>query len=75
MGELCGQEGGWTRIAYLNANGSCPSGFEALVNGEIRVCRREGNSAGCKSNIFQMHGISYSQICGKVYSGVSKGNN
>ncbi|XP_019861578.1 PREDICTED: uncharacterized protein LOC109590048 [Amphimedon queenslandica] len=72
MGELCGQEGGWTRIAYLNANGSCPSGFEALVNGEIRVCRREGNSAGCRSNIFQMHGISYSQICGKVV-GYQKG--
>ena len=72
MGELCGQEGGWTRIAYLNATDNCPSGFEALVTGGIRVCRREGDSDCCRSNIFQTHGISYSQICGKVV-GYQKG--
>uniref|UniRef100_A0A1X7SRF7 Uncharacterized protein n=1 Tax=Amphimedon queenslandica TaxID=400682 RepID=A0A1X7SRF7_AMPQE len=39
----------------------------------IRRCRREGDSAGCRSNIFQTNGISYSQICGKVV-GYQKGS-
>ena len=75
MGELCGQDGGWTRIAYLNMTMNCPFGlqewFPSSGNG-IRVCRREGNSAGCRSNVFQTNGISYSQICGKVV-GYQKG--
>ena len=75
MGELCGQDGGWTRIAYLDMSDSsqnCPSGLQELITGGIRVCRREGNSSGCRSNIFQTNGISYSQICGKVV-GYQKG--
>ena len=79
MGELCGQDGGWTRIAYLDMNDisqNCPSGLQASWfpssgNG-IRVCRRRNNNAGCRSNIFQTNGISYSQICGKVV-GYQKG--
>ena len=72
MGELCGQDGGWTRIAHLDMTMNCPSGLQELMTGSIRVCRREGNSAGCKSNVFQTNGISYSQICGKVV-GYQKG--
>ena len=75
MGELCGQDGGWTRIAYLDMSDSsqnCPSGLQELITGGIRVCRREGDSAGCKSNIFQTNGISYNQVCGKVV-GYQKG--
>ena len=75
MGELCGQDGGWTRIAYLDMSDisqNCPSGLEALDTGGIRVCRREGTAGGCRSNIFQTNGISYSQICGKVV-GYQKG--
>ena len=72
MGELCGQDGGWTRIAYLDMTMNCPSGLQELMTGGIRVCRREGNSTGCRSNVFQTNGISYSQICGKVV-GYQKG--
>ena len=75
MGELCGQDGGWTKIAYLDMSDisqNCPSGLEALDTGGIRVCRREGTAGGCRSNIFQTNGISYSQICGKVV-GYQKG--
>ena len=72
MGELCGQDGGWTRIAYLDMTENCPSGLQELITGGIRVCRRQGNSNGCRSNIFQTNGISYSQICGKVV-GYQKG--
>ena len=72
MGELCGQDGGWTRIAYLDMTENCPSGLQELITGGIRVCRREGTTGGCRSNIFQTNGISYSQICGKVV-GYQKG--
>uniref|UniRef100_A0A1X7URJ5 Fibrinogen C-terminal domain-containing protein n=1 Tax=Amphimedon queenslandica TaxID=400682 RepID=A0A1X7URJ5_AMPQE len=72
MGELCGQDGGWTRIAYLDMTMNCPSGLQELMAGGIRLCRRGGNSAGCRSNVFQTNGISYSQICGKVV-GYQKG--
>ena len=73
MGELCGQDGGWTRIAYLDMTENCPSGLQELITGGIRVCRREGTAGGCRSNIFQTNGISYSQICGKVV-GYQKGS-
>ena len=72
MGELCGQDGGWTRIAYLDMTENCPPGLQELITGGIRVCRRQGTTAGCKYNIFQTNGISYSQICGKVV-GYQKG--
>ena len=73
MGELCRQDGGWTRIAYLDMTENCPSGLQELITGGIRVCRREGTTGGCRSNIFQTNGISYSQICGKVV-GYQKGS-
>ena len=72
MGELCRQDGGWTRIAYLDMTENCPSGLQELIAGGIRVCRREGTTGGCRSNIFQTNDISYSQICGKVV-GYQKG--
>ena len=72
MGELCGQDKGWTRIAYLDISQHCPSGLQELMTGGIRVCRREGDSNGCRSNVFQTNGISYSQVCGKVV-GYQKG--
>uniref|UniRef100_A0A1X7T838 Uncharacterized protein n=1 Tax=Amphimedon queenslandica TaxID=400682 RepID=A0A1X7T838_AMPQE len=75
MGELCGQDEGWTRIAYLDMTDitqNCPSGLEELFTGGIRVCRRENKYGGCRSNLFQTNGISYSQICGKVV-GYQKG--
>ena len=75
MGELCGQDGGWTRIAYLDMTENCPYGLQEWFTSSgnrIRVCRREGTTGGCRSNIFQTNGISYSQICGKVV-GYQKG--
>uniref|UniRef100_A0A1X7VAJ9 Fibrinogen C-terminal domain-containing protein n=1 Tax=Amphimedon queenslandica TaxID=400682 RepID=A0A1X7VAJ9_AMPQE len=56
MGELCGQDGGWTRIAYLDMTDitqNCPSGLEELMTGGIRVCRRENKYGGCRSKLFQ----------------------
>ena len=70
MEELCGSEGGWTRVAYLDmsdATQSCPSGLRLYGSSGIRVCGRPSTSSGsCGSVQFPSNGISYSQICGKV---------
>ena len=69
MEEICGS-GGWTRLAYLDMTDpaqKCPSGFKPIQTGQVRTCGRPNTSAGsCASVHFQSHGISYSQVCGKV---------
>ena len=69
MEELCGSEGGWTRLAYLNmsdATQNCP-GFRLYQSGGVRACGRPvSNSGSCVSVQFPSNGISYSQICGRV---------
>uniref|UniRef100_A0A1X7UTH7 Fibrinogen C-terminal domain-containing protein n=1 Tax=Amphimedon queenslandica TaxID=400682 RepID=A0A1X7UTH7_AMPQE len=70
MEELCGSGGGWTRLAYLDMNDStinCPSGFRLYQSGGVRACGRPVTSSGsCVSVQFLSHGISYSQVCGRV---------
>ena len=70
MGELCGTEGGWTRLAYLDMSDStenCPTGFRLYESNGVRACgRATSNSGSCQSVKFPSNGISYSQVCGKV---------
>ena len=69
MEEICGS-GGWTRLAYLDMTDpaqKCPSGFKPIQTGQVRTCGRPNTTTGsCASVHFQSHGISYSQVCGKV---------
>ena len=70
MYELCGSREGWTRLAYLDMGYStqnCPSGFRLYQSGGVRACGRQNSNAGCVSVQFPSNGISYSQICGRVY--------
>ena len=70
MKELCGSEGGWTRLAYLNMSDSaqnCPPGFRLHQSGGVRACGRQAsNSASCTSNKFPSNGVAYSEVCGRV---------
>ena len=70
MGELCGTEGGWTRLAYLNMSNStenCPAGFELYESDGVRACGRPTSDVGsCQSVQFPSNGVSYSQVCGRV---------
>ena len=70
MGGLCGTEGGWTRLAYLDTSDStenCPTGFRLYESNGVRACgRATSNSGSCQSVKFPSNGISYSQVCGKV---------
>ena len=71
MGTLCGSGGGWTRLAYLDmsdATQNCPSGFRLYQSGGVRACGRlVTNNGSCVSVQFPSNGISYSQICGRVF--------
>ena len=71
IGTLCGSGGGWTRLAYLDmsdATQNCPSGFRLYRPGGVRACGRPvTNSGSCVSVQFPSNGISYSQICGRVF--------
>ena len=71
MGTLCGSGGGWTRLAYLDmtdATQNCPSGFRLYQLGGVRACGRPvTNNGSCVSVQFPSNGISYSQICGRVF--------
>ena len=66
----CNNTGGWTRVANLDMTDpsqQCPDGFR-LVNrttAPLRTCGRP-EPAGCVSTTFPVHGIEYSQVCGRA---------
>ena len=70
MGQLCGSEGGWTRLAYLDMSDDtvdCPSDWELFNSDNIRACGRStGTIASCSSVTHSANGVSYSQVCGRV---------
>ena len=71
-GMNCDEEGGWTRVAYLNMTepgNSCPSGLTqtGYININHDVCGRpNSSSAGCDSTIFSTYGIDYTKLCGQM---------
>ena len=69
MDEMCGIEGGWTRLAYLDMSDStmsCPSGFRLYETGGFRACGRPVGGPSCASITFPSNNISYSEVCGRV---------
>ena len=71
-GINCDEEGGWTRVAYLNMTEpgtTCPSGLTQTGYIDINhdVCGRPNpSSAGCNSSFFSTYSINYTRICGQV---------
>ena len=66
----CNTTGGWTRVANLDMtdpNQQCPYGFRLVTRttAPLRTCGRPG-PAGCVSTTFPVHGIEYSQVCGRI---------
>ena len=66
----CNTTGGWTRVANLDMTDpsqQCPDGFRLVTRttAPLRTCGRPG-PAGCVSTTFPVHGIKYSQVCGRV---------
>ena len=65
----CNTTGGWTRVANLDMTDpsqQCPDGFRLLTRttAPLHTCGRP--ATGCVSTTFPVHGIKYSQVCGRV---------
>ena len=64
--ERCGSKG-WTRVANVdmsNVNESCPGDLR-FISSPIQTCGGLP-TVGCASANFSTHGISYSQVCGRL---------
>ena len=63
--ERCGSKG-WTRVAHVDVSNdkSCP-GDLTFISSPIQSCGGP-TTAGCASANFSTHGISYSQVCGRL---------
>ena len=67
--RLCGKDGPWIRIGYLNMGESfqnCPSNWEEYTTGRIRTCQRKSSGPSCDSVIIPSNGKQYTEICGRV---------
>ena len=71
---VCGNIGGWTRIASVNITrgDDCPTGWNKSSQDGISFCRSPNNTAGCYPVLFSSKGISYQQVCGMA-RGYQKG--
>ena len=65
--ERCGSKG-WTRVALVDMSKGariCPGNL-TLITTPRRTCGGPNGNIGCASAIFHTHGISYSQVCGRL---------
>ena len=68
MDSLCGIDGPWTRVGYLNMNSTgqtCPNGFKEYNENGIRECGRPFNGT-ISYVLFDTFDMSYSTVCGRV---------
>ena len=71
-GINCDEEGGWTRVAYLNMaepGTTCPSGLTqtGYININHDVCGHTNPSpADCYSTFFSTYSLNYTKVCGQV---------
>ena len=66
----CGNiTGGWMRAAYFdmtNITNTCPQGMTYTTVSSIRMCRKTYTGSGCISVTFPVHGVPYTNVCGRV---------
>ena len=67
--HTCNGAPGWKRIAFINMTDtsySCPTGLN-LTSYSKRTCGRSHfDSNGCSSTTFDVGGLPYSQVCGRI---------
>ena len=64
-----GVAGGWMQVANLdmtNTSHQCPPGTRYRSDLPKRLCGNNSEEPGCSSMIFDVHGIEYGQVCGKI---------
>ena len=65
LGHICGGEGGWRRVVYLNMtdhNADCPTGWQ-LTSYSKRTC---GSYLSCDPVFFPVTGGEYNRVCGTI---------
>ena len=69
MSRSCGGiTGGWMPVVKLNMTNSshtCPEGLKLLTTPK-RLCAMNIDGGGCSSATFNLHGIRYTHVCGKI---------
>ena len=67
--HTCNGTPGWKRIAFINMTDtsySCPTGL-SLTSYSKRTCGRSHlGTYGCSSTTFDVGGLPYSQVCGRI---------
>ena len=64
-----GVGGGWMQVMKLNMTNSshqCPTGTRLRTDLSKRLCGINFSGRGCSSTTFDVHGIEYMQVCGKI---------
>ena len=64
-----GVSGGWMQVVNLdmtNTTHQCPPGTTLRTDLPKRLCGISVSWLGCSSTIFNLYGIAYSQVCGKI---------
>ena len=74
-GNNCGEEGGWTRIGFVNMSEpgtTCPTGLTEGQYDNITLCGLNHTALDntydpvCNSTFFSTYGLNYSKVCGQV---------
>ena len=69
MERTCGGvQGGWMKVISINVSNttdSCPTGLRTLTSPR-RLCTKTTDLGGCSSAKLSVHGVQYSQVCGKI---------
>ena len=52
-------------INMTNSSHTCPEGLKLLTTPK-RLCTRNTDGGGCSSATFNLHGIRYTHVCGKI---------
>ena len=64
-----GVGGGWMQVAKLditNSSHQCPPGTRLRTYQAKQLCGIGVDGPGCSSSVFNVHGIEYNQVCGKI---------
>ena len=64
-----GVGGGWMQVAKLdmtNSSHQCPPGTRLRTHQAKRLCGIGVDGPGCSSSVFNIYGIEYNQVCGKI---------
>ena len=64
-----GVAGGWMRVASVDMTDKrrniCPPGLKTITTPR-RLCAKNISDPGCSSVVLPLHGVEYSQVCGKI---------